>query len=87
MIFLLSVNTVLIGKAYWFSIPWVLSVLLSVLHSRTTKEDMDFYLAHADIVVVAIGKKHFLSDQPLKKTAIVVDVGISRAKINSEDEP
>ena len=49
-----------------------------VLHSRTTKEDMDFYLGHADLVVVAVGKKHFLKDQPLKEDAYVVDVGINR---------
>jgi methylenetetrahydrofolate dehydrogenase (NADP+)/methenyltetrahydrofolate cyclohydrolase len=39
---------------------------------------MNFYLAHADIVVVAVGKKYFLADQPLKDTAVVVDVGINR---------
>lgn len=51
---------------------------VTVLHSRTTNEDMDFYLAHADLVVVAVGRKHFLNNQPLKETAYVVDVGINR---------
>jgi len=76
-------NAVVLGRSNIVGKP-VAKLLLAEhcnvtqLHSRTSKEDMDFYLAHADIVVVAIGKQHFLSDQPLKKTAIVVDVGISR---------
>ncbi len=76
-------NAVVLGRSNIVGKPAAKLLLkehcnVTVLHSRTTKEDMDFYLAHADIVVVAIGKKHFLSDQPLKKSAIVVDVGISR---------
>ena len=39
---------------------------------------MNFYLANADIVIAAVGKMHFLNDQPLKETATVVDVGINR---------
>ena len=51
---------------------------VTILHSRTTKEDMAFYLKHADIIVVAVGKKHFITDQELKPSAILVDVGINR---------
>ena len=51
----------------------------TVLHSRTTKEDMDFYLRHADIVCVAVGRKWFLNKETnLKPSAVVVDVGINR---------
>ena len=76
-------NAVVIGRSNIVGKPAAKLLLkehcnVTVLHSRTKKEDMDFYLAHADIIVVAIGKKWFLSDQPLKKSAIVVDVGISR---------
>ena len=76
-------NAVVIGRSNIVGKP-VAQLLLglncnvTILHSRTTKEDMNFYLAHADIVVVAVGKKHFLNDQPLKETAVVVDVGINR---------
>ena len=49
------------------------------LHSKTSREDMEFYIAHADIIVVAAGKKHLLDNTfTYKKTAIVVDVGINR---------
>ncbi len=76
-------NAVVIGRSNIVGKP-VAKLLLglncnvTVLHSRTKKEDMDFYLAHADIVIVAVGKKHFLSNQPLKQTAVIVDVGINR---------
>ena len=76
-------NAVVIGRSNIVGKPAAKLLLkehcnVTVLHSRTSKEDMDFYLAHADIVVVAVGRKHFVSDQPLKKTAVVVDVGINR---------
>lgn len=51
---------------------------VTVLHSKTTKEDMAFYLKHADIVVVAVGRKYFINEQELKPSAILVDVGINR---------
>ena len=76
-------NAVVIGRSNIVGKP-VAKLLLglncnvTILHSRTTKEDMNFYLAQADIIVVAVGRKHFLNDQPLKETATVVDVGINR---------
>ena len=37
------------------------------------------YLKNADIVVVAIGKKHLIDDRfDFKKSAVLVDVGINR---------
>lgn len=49
------------------------------MHSKTTHEDMAFYLAHADIIVVAIGRKHFINhNYQLKESAVIVDVGINR---------
>ncbi len=76
-------NAVVIGRSNIVGKP-VAKLLLdlncnvTILHSRTTKEDMAFYLKHADIVVVAVGKKHFITDQELKPSAILIDVGINR---------
>jgi len=39
---------------------------------------MAYYLRHADLVCVAVGKKWFIDKQELKETAIVVDIGINR---------
>lgn len=51
---------------------------VTVLHSKTKKEDMAMYLANADLVVAAIGKKHILGDYTFKKSAYLIDVGINR---------
>ena len=52
---------------------------VTVVHSRTTPEDMRFYVNHADIIVIAIGKMHYLDESyTYKKDAVIVDVGISR---------
>lgn len=49
------------------------------MHSKTSREDMEFYLAHADIIVVAVGHKYFLNHSfKLKESVVVVDVGINR---------
>ena len=52
---------------------------VTVVHSRTTPEDMRFYVNHADIIVIAIGKMHYLDESyTYKSDAVIVDVGISR---------
>ena len=52
---------------------------VTTVHSKTTKDDMAFYIKHADIIVIAIGRQHFLDEKyEYKKDAIIVDVGISR---------
>ena len=54
---------------------------VTVLHSKTSDEDKAFYLGHADLIVVAIGKLGYLDDRfPLKESAAIVDVGINRGE-------
>ena len=54
---------------------------VTVLHSKTSEDDKAFYLAHADIIVVAIGRLGFLDDRFIyKPSAIIVDVGINRGE-------
>ncbi|MFA5283003.1 MAG: bifunctional 5,10-methylenetetrahydrofolate dehydrogenase/5,10-methenyltetrahydrofolate cyclohydrolase [Bacilli bacterium] len=76
-------NAVVIGRSNIVGKPTAKLLLkencnVTVLHSKTSFEDMNFYLAHADIIVVAIGKKWFLNNQILKSSAVVIDVGINR---------
>lgn len=49
---------------------------VTVAHSQT--RNLDQLCASADIIVVAIGKPHFLSQQKLKPGVVIVDVGINR---------
>ena len=77
-------NAVVIGRSNIVGKPMAKLLLaesanVTVLHSKTTPDDMKFYIEHADIIVVAIGKAGFLDNRfNYKKTATIVDVGISR---------
>lgn len=77
-------NAVVIGRSNIVGRPMAKLLLnessnVTVLHSKTTKEDMNFYIKHADLIVIAIGHKHFLDKTRIyKKEAIIVDVGINR---------
>jgi len=71
-------NAVVVGRSDIVGSP--VSYLLknadatvTVCHSRT--KDLELYLKNADVVVVAIGKAHFVKGEWLKKGAVVIDVG------------
>lgn len=49
---------------------------VTICHSRT--KDLKQYTKNADIVMTAIGKPKFLTEDMIKKDAIVVDIGINR---------
>lgn len=52
---------------------------VTVLHSKSKDEDVRFYIAHADLIVAAVGKQGMLNESyPYKKEALIVDVGINR---------
>ena len=81
---LLGKNAVVIGRSNIVGKPMAKMLLkescnVTVLHSKTNKEDMANYIKNADIIVVAIGKAGFLNnDFEYKKDATIIDVGISR---------
>jgi len=49
---------------------------VTLTHSRT--KDIKTEVQRADIIVAAIGKKHFITADMVKEGAIVIDVGINR---------
>lgn len=55
---------------------------VSLCHSRT-KNIKEFTL-QADIIIAAIGSPHFLKADMVKEGAVVIDVGITRVKDNSD---
>ena len=79
-------NAVVIGRSNIVGKPMAKLLLsqhcnVTVLHSRTSPEDMRFYVKHADIIVIAIGRAGFLDKTfEYKDSAVVVDVGISRTE-------
>ena len=77
-------NAVVIGRSNIVGKPMAKLLLaananVTVLHSKTSFEDMRNYIANADIIVIAIGKAGFLDEKfSYKPDAIIVDVGINR---------
>ncbi len=49
---------------------------VTVVHSAT--QDLPSYTRHADIIVAALGKPHFLTADMVKDGAVIVDVGTTR---------
>lgn len=89
-------NAVIIGRSNIVGKPMhklLLDANMNVvlLHTKTTEEDKRFYLANADLIVVAAGKAGVLNrSYKLKETAIVLDVGInfnSEGKLIGDCEP
>lgn len=77
-------NAVVIGRSNIVGKPMARLLLLencnvTQVHSHTSKEDMKFYIEHADIIVIAIGKAGYLDHSyNYKPDAVIVDVGINR---------
>ena len=76
-------NVVILGRSNIVGRP--LSILLSLkgwdatvtlCHSRT--KNIEKICRSADILVAAIGIPHFVSDDFVKKNAVVIDVGVNR---------
>ena len=51
---------------------------VTVCHSKT--KDLKEYTKRADILIVAIGKSKYLTEDMVKEGAVVIDVGINRGK-------
>lgn len=74
-------NVVIIGRskivgrpmAYLFT---ALGATVTVCHSHTKK--LSSITRQADIIVVAVGKPHFLKASMVKKEAVIIDVGINK---------
>ncbi len=76
-----GVDITIIGRSHLVGRP--LSNLLinrnatvTLCHSHT--KDISKFTKNADIVIVAVGHKHFLTADMVKDDAIVIDVGINR---------
>ena len=76
-------NAVIIGRSNIVGKPMhklLLDANMNVimLHTRTTEDDKRFYLEHADLIIVAVGKAGILNKSyKLKESAVVMDVGIN----------
>jgi len=49
---------------------------VTICHSKTT--NLSTHTKNADILIVAVGKKHFIKENMVKNDAIIIDVGINK---------
>ena len=74
-------NAVVIGRSILVGKPMMNLLInanstVTLCHSKT--KDIEKITKKADILIVAIGKKHFVKRDMIKKNAIVIDVGLNR---------
>ncbi|MBE6138506.1 MAG: bifunctional methylenetetrahydrofolate dehydrogenase/methenyltetrahydrofolate cyclohydrolase FolD [Firmicutes bacterium] len=74
-------NVVIVGRSNLVGKPLISLFLnhnatVSICHSKTV--NLKSYTLNADILVVAVGKKYIITEDMIKKDAIVIDVGINR---------
>ena len=84
---LASKNAVVIGRSNIVGKPMALllqreNMNVTMLHSKTSQDDMKFYCRRADVIVVATGHKNTLTDRHFYggKNPIIIDVGINRGE-------
>ena len=74
-------NVTIIGRSNIVGKPLVQCCLnknatVTVCHSKT--KDLKEHTKNADVIIVAIGKSKFITEDMIKKDAIVIDVGMNR---------
>ena len=81
-------NAVIIGRSDIVGKPMAKLLLeqncnTTILHSKTSDENKQYFLQNADLIVVATGKINTVTkNMKLKKSAVIIDVGINRDENN-----
>lgn len=76
-----SKNVVIVGRSNLVSKPLYSlfineNATVTMCHSKTI--NLSYHTKNADILVVAVGKKHFITKDMVKENAVIIDVGINR---------
>ena len=74
-------NVTIVGRSNLVGKPLIGLMLnknatVTICHSKT--ENLSKHTKNADILIVAVGKKHFIKENMVKEGAIVIDVGINK---------
>ena len=75
-------NVVIVGKGETAGSPMAtmfrnLDATVTICHIKTNREDLEFYVRHADIVVSCVGKMNVLEAEWFKEGAIAIGVGFT----------
>ena len=78
---LVGANAVVVGRSILVGKPMMnllinANATVTMCHSKT--KDLAKITRKADVLVVAIGKKHFITRDMVKRGSVVIDVGINR---------
>lgn len=74
-------HAVIVGASNIVGRPMTLELLLAGCTTTTCHrftQDLEHHVRQADLLVVAVGKPHFIPGEWIKEGAIVIDVGINR---------
>lgn len=76
-----GMNAVVLGRSILVGKPMMnllinANATVTLCHSKT--RDIEKITRKADLLVVAIGKKHFVNREMVRRGAVVIDVGINR---------
>ncbi|MCA2015513.1 bifunctional methylenetetrahydrofolate dehydrogenase/methenyltetrahydrofolate cyclohydrolase FolD [Vibrio tritonius] len=74
-------HAVIVGASNIVGRPMTLELLLAGCTTTTCHrftQDLEHHVRQADLLVVAVGKPHFIPGEWVKEGAIVIDVGINR---------
>lgn len=79
-------HAVIIGRSNIVGKPMALCLLnkdatVTICHSKT--KNLAEITKQADILIAAIGRKHFVTADMVKQGAVVIDVGINRTEERS----
>ena len=74
-------NVVVIGRSDLVGKPIMLECInrnatVTMCHSKTV--DLKKYTKNADVLIVAVGKKHLINKSMVKEGVVIIDVGITR---------
>lgn len=74
-------NVVIVGRSNLVGKPLIHMLLkydatVTICHSKTN--NLDNFTKQADILIVAVGKKHLITSDMVKNDSIIIDVGINK---------
>ena len=81
-VFIPGKNVVIVGKGETAGAPMAtmfrnMDATVTICNARTSRDDLEWYIRHADIVVSCVGKQNLLDAEWFKEGSVVVGVGLS----------
>ena len=75
-------NVVIVGKGETAGAPMATTfrnhdATVTICHIKTSREDLEFYIRHADIVISCVGKRRVIEAEWFKEGSIAIGVGLS----------